>query len=351
MGRDYYLHRISHEDNVSYELMDMGYITIGWELFADTKIMEASRVPGYPDFDVITDGKGQKNNRSRWNMWYFGQLKEDDYIIVPLYGGLFSVFKVLSQAKPITELANENIESLNGKWNNHHIIWNSNRLYDEEDGRKIDLGFFVRVEKIVEAIPRSFVSGKLISRMKIRTTTACISDLAADVEEAIKAGKEKEPINIYEISMDVLANYLKNSVIKEKLGEQRWERLIRWYFKKIGADVSVIPAKNEPGKKDGADADIIAEFNNLKLIIYVQAKFHEGQTSSWAVEQIYKYKNQMCDGESDYTYATWVISSADEFSQEAINEADRNNVRLINGTEFARMLLDVGLNDLNAAFI
>ena len=38
--------------------------------------------------------------------------------------------------------------------------------------------------------------------------------------------------------------------------------------------------------KDGADADIVAEFRNLKHIIYIQAKHHKGETSDWAVHQI-----------------------------------------------------------------
>ncbi len=49
-------------------------------------------------------------------------------------------------------------------------------------------------------------------------------------------------------------------------------------MEKIGAEYSIIPAKNKPGKKDGADADIIAEFENIKHIIYIQAKHHEGES-------------------------------------------------------------------------
>lgn len=350
MGNEYFLHRISHEDNTSYSLLDKCYLTIGWELFADTNIMQASRKPDYQEFDAITDSKNQKTNRSRWCMWYFAQIKQDDYIVVPLYSGKFSVYRAIDSAKPINELENELNESFYGRWNNHPITWKEHRLFDEEDNRKVDLGFFVKVEKIVAEVPRNFVSGKLTSRMKIRTTTANISDIAKEIEEAVVAGKKSEPINLYEITMNELAVQLKDKIIKSKLNADRWEQLIQWYFLKIGADISVIPAKNESGKEDGADADIIAEFTNLKMIIYVQAKFHDGQTSEWAVEQISKYKNQKCDGEPDYIYATWVISSADEFSTEAIEAACINNVRLINGTEFTRMLLDVGLNNLNDAF-
>ncbi len=86
---------------------------------------------------------------------------------------------------------------------------------------------------------------------------------------------------------------------------------------------------------------------------------HKKETSSWAVKQIKRYKEQMSDDNSEYTYASWVITSAEEFSKEAKAEAAdegnedkgrKNKVRLIDGKEFARMLLDIGLLNLDQAF-
>jgi hypothetical protein len=45
-----------------------------------------------------------------------------------------------------------------------------------------------------------------------------------------------------------------------------------------------------------------------------------------------------------------VISSADKFSEKAVADAEEKGVRLIDGKEFARMLLDIGLLDINDAF-
>ena len=43
MTKKYYLHRISHEDYVSYSLMNQGYLTLGWNELAGSGILEAAK--------------------------------------------------------------------------------------------------------------------------------------------------------------------------------------------------------------------------------------------------------------------------------------------------------------------
>ena len=45
----------------------------------------------------------------------------------------------------------------------------------------------------------------------------------------------------------------------------------------------------------------------------------------------------------DYNVQLWVISNADNYTEDAKQKAFAQNVRLINGTDFARMILEVGL--------
>ncbi len=349
MTKRYFLHRISYEGNVSYPLLHENHcLTLGWSDFCDTKILEAARNEGGYVFDDIAKEKGHDQNRSRWNMWYFAQMSVGDTVIVPLYNGFFSAYEIREVAKPISNLEPD-ITSLKGIWNNNEIVWKDHFLYDEQEKRTIDLGFYVKVEPIVENVPRKYADGILISRMKIRSTSAEITDIKDSVESGIKAGKDKKPITLYGTVIDALEETLRTS-ITTALVDNKFELLIKWYFKKCGASSVRIPAKNEPGKTDGADADVIAEFDNLKYIVYVQAKWHKGETSDWAVHQIDNYKNQKSNGDSSYTYATWVISSAEKFSDEAIVAAEDKNVRLIDGKEFSRMLLDIGLSNINDAF-
>ena len=76
----------------------------------------------------------------------------------------------------------------------------------------------------------------------------------------------------------------------------------------------------------------------------VQVKKHKGVTDEWAIQQIKAYMtNHIYD---DYHTQMWVISSCEKFSEKALNEAEAAGVRLINGNEFARMILDAGLEGL-----
>ena len=131
----------------------------------------------------------------------------------------------------------------------------------------------------------------------------------------------------------------------EKLDAAGLEKLIEWYFRRIGASSVDTPAKNESGKE--GDADIVATFEPIRTIIYVQAKHHVGTTDAWAVEQIASYvENKELGREDGYTRIPWVISTAREFSTECRDKAKRHQVCLVNGRELATRMLDAGLTDL-----
>lgn len=348
MEKNYFLHRISHESNVSDSLLKQGFITIGWEKYANTRIIDAAKKEDYAEFNNITEEHGDNKSRSRWGIWYFANMREGDTIVVPQKNGLFSIYEVMKAAVPIYELKDKIDIKQCSKDSGFDLVWNEERLWNAEN-RKIDLGFAIEAKPIIESVPRKYAPGKFISRMKIRTVNANITDIKWFVEKAIEAGIKNTPVMLYESAIDKLINELKNKII-EIPDDIKFEQLIKWYLIKSGANNAWIPAKNQHGKSEGADADIIAEFENLKHIIYVQAKHHEGTTSEWSVEQIEKYREQMHDVTPDYSYATWVISSGDDFSNEARENASKYRVRLIDGKEFAKMLIDIGLLNIDDAF-
>ena len=129
------------------------------------------------------------------------------------------------------------------------------------------------------------------------------------------------------------------------LNPDQFERLIKTHLEAQGA-TAYIPAKNERDKE--GDADIVATFDALKVIVYVQAKRHDGQTNKWPVTQVREYAGSQDDRGTDdgYTRLLWVISTAERFSAECVDAAHHDNVRLINGEEFAKMLLDSGIEQL-----
>lgn len=342
----YWLQRISNEWWLSSLLLDRGYLSIGWRYLMKEKIpydKDETTLKAWVDDKV---GK----NRSRFGLLNFCRFKKDDVVLVPLYDGKFSVYRIDGSI----------VEPKNLPAEIHTIRCDDNRYFkiseegffdftDEVSPNKnyeADVGLCIKVEPLKIGLSRSVnASNPLNARMKIRQANADISDLEEDIEKAISG----ERIAIYEDVIEELSGKLIKQM-KIQLKPDMFERLIEWYFKQIGATDVYIPSKNEPGKKNHADADIIATFEKIKAVVYIQAKLHDGLTDQWAVEQIYRYNEQFGENLEEYTTIPWVVSTA-EFSEEAKELAKEKQVRLINGMTFAKMLLDAGIENIDECIV
>jgi restriction endonuclease Mrr len=171
-----------------------------------------------------------------------------------------------------------------------------------------------------------------------------IIDLVVSIEQSIANFQENRPIHLHSIIVEKTINIILDT-IKTELNPDKFEKLVMTYFKTIGANEVTIPAKNERGKE--GDADIVAVFENLKLIIYIQAKFHKDKDNEWAINQILDYKTNRESIDDGYNKIAWVITSADTFNDEAKKIAAENEIQLIDGIEFSKMLLNAGINLLN----
>lgn len=267
-------------------------------------------------------------------------MKKGDYVIVPSWG-TFSVFEIIDDII----LSNESYSHINFEdWSENKIEYDGKYLRDVNN-KTIDLGFYRRVKVVVEDIERSkYADADLISRMKIRQTNADINDLWESVENSIIAYDAKKPINLKE---NILSDIIENTFvqIKKTLDADKFEKLVEWYLESLGATWTSTPAKNESKTEDG-DADRVAYFEKLKLVVMVQAKRHEDTTSDWAVQQITSYKENNKPSD-DYSTIMWVISTCDQFSEKAIKEAKDNGVRLIDGREFTQLILESGLSGMD----
>jgi len=341
----YWLHRISWEWDVSYKLLAGGYLSIGWHTLSDSGIDKTADDSNTQQFEAIMTKYGCQEARSRWCLWNFLRFTINDFVVVPLFNGEFAIYKVKGKPLPITKLVGfTDFLSEEGS----RIIRDENGLLLRDKNKEmVDLGFVVKVEVVKEHLSRyEYADSKLTSRMKIRQTNADISDLAESVQNVIGANS---PINLYASVIEELAGRLLGA-IKTQLTPDKFELLIKWYFERLGASRTLRPSKNSSDKRDGADVDVVAEFDTLKVVFYVQAKLHDDITSQWAVEQISKYKDQHEVSSDEYTAIPWVISTADAFSADAITMAQENNVRLVTGRDFGRMLIDAGITDINRAF-
>lgn len=340
----YWLHRITGGANAlgfAHSLLfTHHYLSIGWSDFSSDAFVKQVQTEGETAIESAMQAEGWGLPKNRWNLWRFiVEMQKGDIVLIPT-SQEFSLFEIEDDVI----FSNESIDSsVFVDWNGKQAVRQGDGYYYNANGQPIDLGFYRKVKPILYNIPRmEFADQKLISRMKIRQTNADISDLKDSIENARKAYEEHQPINLKEKIVEETAPKIL-SLIEDLTSADRFENLVEWYLKSLGARTE-IPSKNAPDKGEG-DADVIGYFENIKTVIMVQVKKHEGVTDEWAIQQIKAYKtNHIYD---DYHTQMWVISTCEHYSQKAMNEADEAGVRLITGIEFASMILDAGLEGLN----
>lgn len=337
---NYWLHRISHLAELSYPLLNKGFLTIGFSDFTENEFIEKTLLNDWGYINEKFKNMWGVIPRTRHGLYNFLHFKKGDIVIVPSWGTFF-VCEIIDE-KPllIGDTFSEDLKT----WDNKKVI-KINNFLAREDNNIFDLGFARKVNILFRDVSREkFADARLTSRMKIRQTNAQINDLKESIENSISNFKLNKPIHLHSVIIEKTSNIVLES-IKSELNPDKFEKLITLYFKTIGANEVYIPAKNESGKE--GDADIVAVFENLKLIIYTQAKFQKGEISDWATNQILDYKTDKESIDDGYNKIAWVITTANKFNDNAENLAKENEIQLINGIEFSKMILNVGINLLN----
>ena len=343
MARNYWLHRISHESGLSNVLLEKrDELSIGFGDFSSDENLQEILSNGLDGIWNVTKKEwGEGRLRTCFSLYHFlCEMKQGDYVLVPS-SYTFSVYEIVGD-KPFS---NESLKTndLCDVWGNPVSLKNDGYLHSaDKENRIVDLGFYWKVKPVKTNIPRAeYADQALISRMKVRQTTLNINDLEKNILEAIQMFEKKSPINLHNLAIENMANQLL-SLIQEKIDADKFEHLVEWYMKRIGANDTTIPAKNN---SEEGDADVIAYFEPIKTAILIQVKKHIGITNDWAADQIISYKKSN-KGLVDYSKLLWIISTCDDFTKETKEKAESENVRLINGRMFAEMLLDAGLKGL-----
>ena len=308
MSKNYWLHRVSHENGQTI-LKGEHRLTIGFSDVAASKAaLQAMQEKNYSAFcAAYTAVYGGEIERCKNALWRFVvEMKVNDIVVVPFQYGFY-----------ICKVAGEAI-----------VCRRENR----------DLGWERVVEILAECSPRaSYANSGLQSRMKCQQTNLNIMDLAQDVDEALDRKRNNTPVDIVGNMSKVLRKEL-----EEHCRPERFEGFVAEYFRSLGAQATIL-SKNYPDKQ--GDCDVEAVFPDLCLTICVQCKKHTGTTDDWAVRQISDYADKRNEKgvEDNWTYAYWVVSLADKFSEKACRLAHEKKVTLINGDDFCRMRLSVGL--------
>lgn len=340
----YWIHRISYLSNISYPLLDCGYLSIGFSDFTEAEFLEKVSEQDWEYFESSFDENWGNRPKSRYTLWRFiAEMDKKDWVIIPSWG-TFSIYEITESRAELSSSNNINLPKAD--WNGNKVFRDSstNMIKVETDTEYADIGFLRKVKLIAKDISRyEFADAALTSRMKIRTTNANIDDLEENIRKAHDAFKGNQPIDIKAKIIEKTVNVW-HLLILDNLNDSKFEKLVKWYFQRIGASEVIIPSKNYADKV--GDVDVVATFENIRTIICVQVKFYRGETSDWAIHQIKDFsesKGEMFDG---YNRQYWVISSSDSFSKESYNMAKENNILLIDGKQFVRMLLDTGIENL-----
>lgn len=164
MGNNILLHRISHCWQVSWPLLNAGYLSTGWQCLAEEEKRIDVLLKDTKEFWQVIDKKfiGYRN---RYCLQRFAELKKGDWVVVPGYK-MFSIYEVEESPISVQKLVlPDSFKDSFGK-----IIKKSEAGFlAYEDSKIIDIGFLVKVKPIKADISRSQYAGSaLTSRLKVR---------------------------------------------------------------------------------------------------------------------------------------------------------------------------------------
>ncbi|WJP97388.1 restriction endonuclease [Macrococcus bovicus] len=335
----YLMQRVSHHAKSAEKMLEAGYLPIGWAAFrkhdlelADQLIALArdntmskyefgqhfKELSKTTPFDWLTPRQG-------YFLHNFFSLSEDSIVIVPK-AQVFDVYKVMG---------------------NPQVFSPEKTGIDSEE----DIGFMVQIQPLHRNVSRyDYLETALMSKLKFRGTNLVFSD--DDVKlilNMLKHIEESKPIDDFSETKAKIITEIRDYIYR--MGYDKLEHLIKAYMKHIGADCVRIPSKNDKGDNDQrADVDIKASFKNLGIVIYIQAKCHDGISDTLGIEQLLAYETEIDSDFAELVPVKWFITTgdfeADIKDQVTESYSDKKeelkNIKLINGTDFAEMLYDSG---------
>lgn len=294
-------HRISHEAEISYPLLEQGYLSIGFSDLLDTNLIQNIHTEnGWQYLEQQMDKAWGHIPVSRYGLWRFlVDMQPGDWVLVPTRGH-FSLYQIESAAFQVDQLDCPNLKN----WHNDAVS-SDGYLQCKKNGERhaYDIGYLLKVSLVEKDISRrDYADAALTSRMKYQRTNINCTGLRESINQALEAFRKGRPINLHSMILDASLDQTR-TLIQEQLNPDKFEQLIQWYFQSQGASDVYIPSKNKSGKE--GDGDIIATFEPLRTIYYIQAKHHKRVTGDWATQQISSYTDKK--GKTPGTTATPVF--------------------------------------------
>ena len=339
--RSYWMHRITHEREVKETFLDkVGLLFTGWGTLSNDAFLDSVLHKEKPEYDRIYMEETGLLPHNRFFLYMFlNEFGKGDYVVVPGYKD-FSVYEIISE-RPFSK---EHIKEFSNGLVGLNIVEEGGKYFISNTGEELELGFFWKVKPVELNISREqYAKDPLRRRMKFQGTDNNITLLSKDVDEAIKRHQANSPLFVKNEIVDKTCH-----VVLEKLqsisSDSAFEKLTKYYMERLGANKVMIPAKALLSKEQG-DADVVAFFEALQIKVIVQVKHYMKEVNEEAVRQI--LASRCFYEDSTYTVIPWVVAACDIYTAGAQSLAEENGVRLITGSEFARLLLDVGFGTLD----
>jgi predicted Mrr-cat superfamily restriction endonuclease len=271
----------------------------------------------------------QRAGYGKGTMWRFlKEMKIGDWVVVPQPGRVFYVAEITGDAY----------------YGNSAAAKESDCCYRRP----------VRWLNDKQPIQRIFAKAKLISRMKTQQTSANAKDLIGEVHEALLLAANKDAKIPAQNSDALFADQLRLKMVAAALKEIqqgyidnfKFEHLIRRILISKGAiDAKIVPRRLDKG------VDIIATFligGDFQIRLGVQAKHYTGEMPTRKIDELLKGM------EEERLLFGWFVTSgkfaedAEEYLAKKLEESSMQ-VSLVDGEQFAGMIIDSGLENVAAS--
>ncbi len=196
---------------------------------------------------------------------------------------------------------------------------------------------------------RSAARSRLISRMKIRQTSANAKDLIEEIHEALvlaSASEKPTKEDTQKLFADEVRRKMVEAALKEiqqgYMDERKFEGLVATVLKRAGASsVEIVPRQNDKG----VDVKATFQIGGITPIeVGVQAKYYKGNVGQGAIDQLIKGLKA-----EDLTTG-WLVTSGEipeelDSYLESVQTSEELNLATVDGRQLAEMIIDFGLQD------
>lgn len=344
---NYWLHRINWEWQLSYPLLKIGYMSIGFGDFGTKELLDKLN----DDFEGTIEAEWGGYGVNRFCLKNFIQkMKAGDYVIIPKWNE-FDIYQIEGN----TVITAEEIlsEIVDGQTHKGVFDKYGNEVTLNKDGylvagdRVIDLGFFWKVKPVMHGLIRKDYDG-ICSSLRYRRTNLQLIDKAviAEIKKLIPQESAKlETDSFDESELDLIAADIeKVSVVKQVVK----------YLNSIKAEVVISVDGEDSEFCKNNNIDVYAEFKEIDSSIYVIIQKEDSNVKDWIKEQVAEFRKLHSNGED--STLLWLISNRGYFQESVkknagiglklsatkeIEELYLNNIKNNKGNAYSEILEDL----------